>query len=223
MAVGKKLLGRLLPCVVPPLYRLVSWLLFNSCRVEKVGLEKLHPNGDAHCIMAFWHYSVFYTLHLCRGMSAVAMVSGSTDGEYVARLLHALGIATVRGSRGKGGLAALKKMAAAMAQGRSGAIVADGSQGPPLIVQAGAILLASRTGQAIVPIAWSANRYFTFNSWDRTILPRPFARLFLICGAPMRVPAELRKDDIERYRLQLEERLLAIYRQAWERFGREGH
>lgn len=223
MALGGKLTSRLLPQVVPPLYRLVSWLLFSSCRAEKIGTENLQPAGDANCIMAFWHYSVFYCLHLCRGLSAVAMVSGSTDGDYVARLLHGLGIATVRGSRAKGGLAALKKMAAAMDEGRSGAIVADGSQGPPLVVQAGVILLASRTGQAIVPVAWSANRYYTFRSWDRTILPKPFARLFLICGEPLRVPAELGKGDIEDYRLQLEKRLLNVYQTAWGRFGKEGH
>ncbi len=223
MALVTKLLSRLLPHIIPPLYRLVSWLLFSSCRAEKVNMGNLQPNGDAHCIMAFWHYAVFYTLHLCRGMSAVAMVSGSSDGEYVARLLRGIGIATVRGSRGKGGLVALKKMAAAMAEGRSGAIVADGSQGPALVVQAGVILLASRTGQAIVPITWSANRYFVFNSWDRTILPKPFARLYLLCGEPLRVPAELGKGDIERYRLQLEERMMAIYRQAWGHFGKDGH
>lgn len=223
MAVGTKLLGRLLQRVAPPLYRLVSGLLFSSCRVEKIGMEYLQPMADVPGLIAFWHYSVFYILHLGRGWAAVAMVSGSSDGEYVARLLHGLGIATVRGSRRKGGLAALREMAAAMAQGRTGTIVADGSQGPPLVVQAGVILLASRTGRAIVPAAWSADRYFTFNSWDRTILPKPFARLFLICGEPLHVPAELGKGDIENYRLQLEQRLLAIYRTAWGRFGKEGH
>jgi lysophospholipid acyltransferase (LPLAT)-like uncharacterized protein len=211
--------------IVPVLYRLLTSILFATCRVQRYGREYY----DDLCrrrqpfIAAFWHYSIFYTMHLIDDRDWVAMVSGSPDAEYVSKLLNRMGLATVRGSRGKGGLRALREMAALMAVGKKAAIVADGSQGPALRVQAGAIYLASKTGALILPFAWGADRYWAFHSWDRAVLPKPFARLALCYGEPMRVPAKLRAADLEAWRLQLEERLRELYDQAWGHFGIDRH
>jgi len=138
--------------------------------------------------------------------------------------LTRMGLATVRGSRGKGGLRALKEMKAAMdGEGKKAAIVVDGSQGPALKVQAGAILLASKTGAPILPFVWGADRYWAFKSWDRTVLPKPFAELAVYYGASLHVPAGIRAVDLEAYRLNLEERLNKLYCRAWGRFGIEHH
>jgi lysophospholipid acyltransferase (LPLAT)-like uncharacterized protein len=222
----RKILSKISILIVPPLYSLVSKLLFCTCRVQKFGRQ--HYDGlfgqQIPFIAAFWHYSVFYTMHLIEGREWVAMVSGSKDAEYVSRFLNRLGLATVRGSRGKGGLRALREMAVLMNDnGKKAAIVADGSQGPALQVQAGAIFLASKTGAPILPFVWGADRYWAFHSWDRAVLPKPFARLALYYGEPMYVPAKLRSADIEVYRRQLEERLNELYCQAWGHFGIEHH
>ncbi len=113
------------------------------------------------------------------------MVSASRDGEYLARLAEQFGFETVRGSRNKKGVQGLKAMLRAVQNGNSAAIVADGSQGPPKIVQAGAILLAARTGAPIIPMIFAASRYFTINSWDRTIIPKPFSRIDFYYGEPL--------------------------------------
>jgi len=202
-------------------------LLFSTCRVRECGREYYDElfNKKAPFIAAFWHYSIFYTMHhRIEGRDWVAMVSGSADAEYVSSLLNRLGLATVRGSRGKGGLRALKEMMACMGdKGKKAAIVVDGSQGPALKVQAGAILLASKTGAPILPFVWGADRYWAFKSWDRTVLPKPFAKLAVYYGAPLYVPAGIRAADLEACRVDLEGRLLALYRQAWGRFGIERH
>jgi len=212
--------------VVPPLYRLVSRLLFASCRVEKQGDERyqqLLASGQPF-IACFWHYSLVFVLPQIVGRDWVAMVSASRDAEYVSRILNGMGLATVRGSRGKGGLAALKAMMVAMGEGgRKAAIVADGSQGPALKVQAGVILLASKTGVPILPFAAAADRYWAFRSWDRTVLPKPLARVALCFSEPLEVPPGVSASELETYRLRLEERMLALYGQAWGRFAAPGH
>ena len=200
-------------------------MLFATCRVRRYGREHYDElfQSPKPFIAAFWHYSVFYTMHLIEGRKWVAMVSASSDAEYVSKFLNRLGLITVRGSRRKGGLRALKQMTALMAEGMKAAIVADGSQGPALQVQAGAIYLASKTGAPILPFVWGAERYWAFHSWDRAVLPKPFARLALYYGEPMYVPAKLRSADLEAYRLRLEERLNDLYHQAWGHFGIEHH
>ena len=151
------------------------------------------------------------------------MVSASRDGEYIARLAEEFGFSTARGSRNNRGAQALKDLLKLAAAGESTAIVADGSQGPPRIAQPGAILLASRTGVPVLPVMWSASRYLAFRSWDRTAVPKPFSRVDFFYGEPLSVPADLKSEGIEEYRLILENRLNALYREAWRLHGREGH
>ncbi|HIJ78072.1 MAG: lysophospholipid acyltransferase family protein [Desulfobulbaceae bacterium] len=217
---------RLTLAIAPYIYRIVSRLLFATCRVEDhgganmAGLEK----GGRPFIAAFWHYSIFYVVHRSRGKRWVAMVSASKDGEYISRILQGMGYETVRGSKGKGGLGALRGMVAAVRnKGLNAAIVADGSQGPAREVQAGVILLAAKTGAPILPVAWAADRYLVFRSWDRTVLPKPFAKIKMYYGAPLRVPEKLSAEELEAQRLLLEQRLNELYAKAWQGFGSAGH
>lgn len=215
---------RMALAVVPTIYFLLSRLLFASCRIERFGLEhRRRCQKKGVFIAVFWHFSTYLIIEEYRGLEMTAMVSPSRDGDLMARLLEKLDCKAVRGSRRKGGLGALKEMVRRMAEGRRAAIVADGSQGPPRVMQAGAILLASKTGAPIVPVTWAADRYFAFKSWDRSILPKPFARIAICYGEPLHVPAKLQTGDLEKYRLLCEERLNDLYDTAWGKFGRQEH
>lgn len=227
MSVKKKLLYRLSLALGPLLFRVLSGLLFSTCRLSWAGREHLLEldREQRPLIAVFWHYSVFLILHLARGRRKwVAMVSASKDGEYVARIVEGCGFEAVRGSRNRGGIGALKEMIRAVRErALSAAIVADGSQGPPLVAQPGSILLASRTGTVILPVAWAADRYWTFRSWDRTVLPKPFARIRVAIGEPLTVPAGLGNEGLEEYRQALDRRLMQLYHDSWGAFGREAH
>lgn len=217
---------RLSLAVGPRAYVMASRLLYATCRLRRHDLKHLRQaEQPGPFIAAFWHYDVFNIAHLLRayGKNSVAMVSGSRDGEYVARVLALLGFETVRGSRHKGGLAALKKMMAVMKRGLNGAVVVDGSQGPVRVAQAGAVLLAARTGAPIVPMLAAADRYWAFPSWDRTILPKPFARLDLRFGEPLFVPVDLSAERLETLRAELETRLNGLYEEAWAAWGKSVH
>jgi hypothetical protein len=206
----------------------VAWLMrvwFRSCRVTIHNEENCFKaeEEDKKGIASFWHYSIIYILYHMRKYSATAMVSASKDGEYLARLAEKFGFETVRGSKNTKGVEGLKAMLRAMLNGSSAAIVADGSQGPPRVVQAGALLLASRTGAPIIPMVFSASNYFTINSWDRTIIPKPFSRIDFFYGEPFYIPAKVKPEALEQYRMQLEEQLNELYDKAWGRYGKRIH
>jgi hypothetical protein len=211
--------------VIPPLIGYVTRFLFATCRVRVHGREHCLETLDSNqqVIATFWHYSLLVVFQLLRKYSGVAMVSSSRDGEYIARLLEIFGFSTVRGSRNKQGVQALKDMIRLVRSGENTAIVADGSQGPPRVAQPGSILLASRTGVPILPMAWSASRYVAIRSWDRTALPKPFSRVDFIFGEPLKVPPDLKAEGIEEYRLVLEQRLNELYEEAWMMYGKETH
>ncbi len=219
------LLNTLLLRVVPVTLALLMRLWFATCRVRVHNLDNfLDPKKTGKPVIAsFWHYSIIYFFYFVRGNRVTAMVSASRDGEYIARLARQFGYTAARGSRNNKGVEGLKVLFRAIRSGDNCALVADGSQGPPRVAQPGAILLASRTGAPILPMVWSAERYFTIRSWDRTVIPKPFSRIDYFYGEPLLVPADLKSDAIEEYRLLLEQRLNLLYVEAWGQYNKSEH
>lgn len=210
--------------VVPRLYVGLTKLWFGTCPLEIRGQENLDKVlAEGAAVVPFWHYSVFYMLYHLRQYPGVAMVSASKDGEYIARVAELLGFETVRGSANRFGVRALKGMVDHVKQGKNAGIVADGSQGPPLKMQPGAIMLAAKSGSPIMPIVWAAKRYKAFNSWDHSVLPMPFSPIVLQYGDPIYVEPKLTSALVEEYRQQVETAMNTMYQRLWREFGRDGH
>ncbi len=72
-------------------------------------------------------------------------------------------------------------------------------------------------------MGWSASRYMTINSWDKTVVPMPFSRIDFYYGEPIFVPRGADGAEIEQYRLQLEQSLNALYAAAWACHGKSEH
>ncbi len=210
--------------VVPFLISVLLRLWFATCRVSEHGSENRRQAEKGNSVIAvFWHYSLLYVFYHLRKDKAAVLVSASEDGEYIARLAHCLNFDTVRGSSNRRGLLALKELLAYLENGGNAGIVADGSQGPAQVVQAGSILLASKSGAPILPVGWSASRSFTFNSWDHTCIPTPFSRIDFFYGSPVLIPSGLDRQQIEHYRELLEQQLNDLHCNAWALHGKESH
>lgn len=217
---------KILLWLLPKLVAILMRVWFATCRVRLHRPENFVQPGEEESrpqLASFWHYSILFVLYQMRHYRATAMVSASRDGEYLARLASELGYDIARGSSHQKGVAALKGLLKAVKKGRSCALVADGSRGPALEVQPGVLLLSARSGDPIVPIVWSASRYFTIHSWDRMAFPLPFSRVEFFFGEPLVVPPNVKGDELEKWRLELESRLLSLYAEAWNIFDKSKH
>jgi lysophospholipid acyltransferase (LPLAT)-like uncharacterized protein len=106
-------------------------------------------------------------------------------------------------------------MEALINRGCKGGLVADAPRGPRFVSKLGIIYLAKRTGIPIIPVIWSADRFWQLHSWDRTIIPKPFARIVALFGdAYIHVPADASRGACEQYRRQLDRALNRIMYQA---------
>jgi lysophospholipid acyltransferase (LPLAT)-like uncharacterized protein len=132
------------------------------------------------------------------------LASRSRDGELVAAFVRRFGLEVVRGSSSRGGAAALRELARALHAGEDVAVVPDGPRGPSCQAQAGIVSLAATTGAPIVPLGVSARPARLLQSWDRFLVPAPFARCAVVFGAPVRVG---RDDDRETVRVAVERAL----------------
>lgn len=86
---------------------------------------------------------------------------------------------------------------------------------------AGAIKLARTAAAPVLPCAWSTSRALVFNSWDRFILPLPFARGVIVYGEPIEIEADADDDAVKAASLTLEERLNTATAEADQACGRE--
>jgi lysophospholipid acyltransferase (LPLAT)-like uncharacterized protein len=200
------------------LFRLANlWLA--SIRVRIVGQDALWPllEPDHPAIAVTWHCNVLYAPFHHRGRGLAVMVSGSADGEWMAKYVRTCGHLPFRGSRHKGGIKALMAMAEVMKARACGAgLIADGSRGPALVAQKGPVVLSRETGIPLVPTGFAVRPARRLNSWDRTVLPYPGARAVVVYGTPIQVPPDTRGLEVERLRLALEEGLKEADRKAEE-------
>ena len=182
-----------------------------SVRAE--GIEALRPLWAARrpLIYGVWHGQILIVPWLnarfrrtdgARNVRVLA--SRSRDGELVAGFVRRFGLDVARGSSSRGGAAALRELVRALQAGEDVAVVPDGPRGPSCRAQAGIVSLAATTGAPIVPVGVSARPARRLGSWDRFMVPVPFARCAVVFGAPVDVT---RDDDRERARVAVERAL----------------
>jgi lysophospholipid acyltransferase (LPLAT)-like uncharacterized protein len=69
------------------------------------------------------------------------------------------------------------------------AITPDGPKGPARSYAPGAVVAAQRANAPILPIAAHADRAWYLSSWDRFMIPKPFANVTIAYGKIGRVTA----------------------------------
>jgi lysophospholipid acyltransferase (LPLAT)-like uncharacterized protein len=167
-----------------------------------------HPIDPAEerFLYTFWHESLLAPL-VTRPKVRV-LISQHRDGELIAQTCQWLGIGVIRGSTSRGGSQALLEMIRGGDQALHLAITPDGPQGPRRELQAGAVMVASQTGLAIVPVGVGFGRAWRAPSWDRFALPLPFTTLYGVIGEPITVPKELGRGEMAQWKQTVQQRLL---------------
>jgi lysophospholipid acyltransferase (LPLAT)-like uncharacterized protein len=211
--------------ILPPLAMLLLKLLLFSCRVIKIeGREKekdVLTKSQGRAVYATWHQRVIYHARYLARKNLTVMVSQSRDGEYAVRLVGLFGHNNVRGSSTRGGPQALKELTETIKKGGRGGILADGPLGPARIAKIGAVIMAREAQAPLIPLTWGVDRCWIIKSWDRFLLPKPFARIVICYPDPIWVSPSADEKKLEDYRRLLEERLNQATRWCDEHFGPE--
>lgn len=206
------------PKVLPPIIYAAAGLIGRSVRLETPGWEKVQGlRGGKIC--AGWHGRTFLGTSLFRGLGVYALISHSRDGEMQAGIFRRFGFRTIRGSTGRGGIKALLESIKVLQDGAMMAFTPDGPRGPSGVVQEGIMLMAKKSGAAVVPVGVSARWRWLAPTWDRYLVPLPFTRAIMIFGEPMRVPADAGPEEVEALRLALQAEIHRLEKEAEARMG----
>jgi len=210
---GQRFKASLIAAVASPVIRALSATL----RWKVDGAEHLDAvlRSGRQPIITIWHGRILPGLCYFRDRNIVVITSQNFDGEWIARILHRFGFGTARGSSSRGGVRALVQLRQDLRGGRGVAFTLDGPRGPARVAQPGAAWLAGATGCPLLPLHFEASRFWTMRSWDRTQIPKPFARVALTIGEPVTVEGTT-EPTVDAARLALEDRLRRLEERARE-------
>ena len=181
-------------------------LLRLTWRVRYEGVDPFATNEPF--VAAVWHRNLIIAAPIFHSRHVMVPVSRSHDGDLTVAVLEKLGFdPPPRGSSSRGAAAVLLRIIRFLEQGRLVAVLADGPRGPSRQVKLGVLGAARASGQPLLPVGMSARPCLRLGSWDRALLPLPFATVVVAYGDPFRVPKSTHRRDLEALRRKLEEQL----------------
>ncbi len=166
-------------------------------------------------VLVGWHRGLFVGLFVLRSRGLWIPLSLSRDGDLGAHALRRLGYARPpRGSSSRGGSIVLREMIRRVRRGESGAVLPDGPRGPAFEPKPGVLALSAATGVPLVPVGVAAVPAGRLTSWDRAVVPLPFARVGVVYGTPFQVPTKASAAQLETCLHQLTHSLHSADREA---------
>jgi lysophospholipid acyltransferase (LPLAT)-like uncharacterized protein len=186
--------------------RTYSWTWRLHVDNEKPWLEYLQNGGRV--LLCGWHQQFFAAIRHFKTYATyhpALMISQSKDGDIVAGIAEKSGWHAVRGSSSRNGGRALKVMIDHLNRSGLAAHIVDGPRGPAGVIKAGVVSLARATGAVVVPVYATSDRAWYFDSWDRFMLPKPFARVNLRFDEMIDLSAGESDEDFECHRARVQE------------------
>ncbi len=216
---------RVVLAIVPRVVWALLWVVGLTWRYRVIAEDGVTPvvfgqkaGAEIYC---FWHQCVLPCAMYFRRTGAVILISRSFDGELITRILRRFGFDAVRGSSSRGAREGLVGLKHILETGRTAIFTADGPRGPIYQTKMGPIKLAQITGAPIGAFHLQPERAWVMHSWDRFLVPKPFTRICVSWAQWTRVPGDLRTEQFEPKREELNAALERARMRALE-FFRQG-
>ena len=164
-------------------------LLASSWRIQLVHEERWRRLFDASRphVFLLWHEALLPLLWQHRRQGIAIVVSEAREGKYLADFASSLGYRSLPGSSTRGGARALLGAVRELQAGGAVAFTPDGPRGPRREMKPGVVAAAQRGSAPIVPLHAESDQAWRLNSWDRFMIPKPFARVWITYGHPFEV------------------------------------
>ncbi len=197
-------------------------LVWRTARKRIIGAERLEHLLAEHgaVIPVFWHQHLLICARFLvdgsiSGLKPGFMISPSVDGEAPTMLARLYGAHVVRGSGSYTGVRAVRGVHQAIAKELiSSAITPDGPRGPRFKMKPGAVFAAQISRKPVVPIAYAAKPARLLKTWDKFVIPFPFAKIRIAIGEPYFPERRLDDEQMESAQRELEIRLLEVFKEA---------
>lgn len=188
--------------------------------VNEDKLKSIYDRGD-NVILACWHQATFPYFYYYRRHRVCILPVYNLSGEILARLAKRYRYKMVRipatgspATRTESVLRILKTIK----QRYDAAIAVDGPPNESLYkAKPGALYLAQKSGNPLVPVGMYAKHYITLRwRWDKYIIPLPFTKVIIYFGKPYIIPKDINVLKLEEHCRKLEKKIFESTRKAKE-------
>ena len=197
---------KLIKNIAPYLVRALLNIVWRSCHVMKIQGEHYFDSliqNEHPFIPVYWHQHHVYGAYLMlklkkRGVNIGFLISPSSDGDMSASIAESWGTTAIRGSSTRTGAKALRDLYLSITKDNVSPVnTSDGPTGPIHVFKPGAIMLAQLTKSELVPISYAASNYWQLKSWDKFVIPKPFSKIVISIGKPVKINKTLTEDELD--------------------------
>jgi lysophospholipid acyltransferase (LPLAT)-like uncharacterized protein len=196
-------------------------LLWRTSRLRITGFDRLQTllREQQAVVPVFWHQHLLmcarFVVDRRSGFKSGFMISPSVDGQAPTMLAQLYGAHVVRGSGSYTGVRAVRGVYQAIVKdGISPGITPDGPRGPRFKFKPGAIFTAQISRKAVVPLAYAAKPAWLLRTWDKFVIPAPFAKVSVAIGEPYFPPEKMDDEQMAEAQRELERRMHETYKVA---------
>jgi lysophospholipid acyltransferase (LPLAT)-like uncharacterized protein len=171
-------------------------LLGVTWRIRRIDGEEVARRIGAGLpnLYAFWHGHMLPLLIEHEGERLAMLVSSHRDGEIITRVARAFGFDAVRGSTSRDAPGALRSIVRTLRGGCTVGVTPDGPRGPAHVFAPGPAIASFETSIPIILAAVAADRAWYLRTWDRFMIPKPFARVVVCYQPSIAVPGPTARD-----------------------------
>lgn len=184
----------------------------STCKIEVNGLELFKETVlKEKCILMLWHNRLSIVSEILFKLDPhtifSAVISKSRDGDPLAVLASSYETGKAIRVPHDRKHQALKAVIETLKNTKEVIIITpDGPRGPRYNVKPGIVMAALEANASIIPFTWTSTTFWQLNSWDKLIFPKPFSKITVTFGAPLKAT----EDDLPKNQTLLKDALLAI-------------
>ena len=183
--------------------------------LDEENLASTSAGSKGHFV-ALWHGRMLLGVAHHGSTNWWVLVSDHQDGDISGALLRRFGYRVIRGSSTRGGARAVREMMAVLGEGAVVVITPDGPRGPMHSIKHGVVWMARATGYPIVPVGFACDRAWRTKGWDRFTIPKPWSRVVMTYGKPIRVEKSADEDGLRLAADSLRDSILAAEQRGFD-------
>ena len=165
-------------------------------------------------IMAFWHSQLMMVGYVWKSKNVLNMLASShSDGRFGAYIAGHFNLKNIS-IKAKNKSPSLRQIFKILNDGHYIGITPDGPRGPSQKVSEGIIKIAINSQVPIIPLGFASTKNFQLKSWDSFLITYPFSKCHFVWGEPITIPSSTKDNEIEKYKVFLEEKINYCISQA---------
>jgi lysophospholipid acyltransferase (LPLAT)-like uncharacterized protein len=177
----------------PLIFNLSAWIIYLYLKfvylttkwhiIYPKNTDKQSFLAEKKVIFALWHNKLAFSFKIFeRHQNISGLASTHSDGKVITKITRLWGFKIIEGSTNKNPAKAIKGIIAALSKDEKIVVTPDGPRGPKYKINSVITKIAYKQNAKVIPTACAASNYFTLNSWDQMIIPKPFSTVVITIG-----------------------------------------